>query len=380
MSSLEIIPVSGGRDFRDFVRFPFQLFQNDPHWVPPLLLELKIRLNPKRNPFFEHAEVQLFLARAGKKILGRVAAIVDHRHEQFHRDGAGLFGFFESVNDPAVAGALLEKAGIWLFRRGKKTIRGPVNPSLNDEAGLLVDGFDSPPMVFMTYNPAYYASLLEGLGFKKIRDLYAYRLSTLAEPPEQIVKFAEEVKHSEKITIRHFNIRDVKGEGGRIMEVYNSAWLKNWGFVPLTPAELSNHTGYFQLPAVRKKVAPWILFAEVEGRPVGFSLTVPNFNEVFRRMNGRLLPFGIFHFLAGIRKIKSARVYALGVIPEYRKSGIASLFYLETLMTGKRLGFEWGEMSWILDSNEQMNRAIRLMGGEVYKTYRIYEKALPGGF
>jgi len=337
---------------------------------------MQMRLHPARNPFFEHAEMKMFLARSGERVLGRIAAIIDHRHEDYHGDGAGFFGFFESVNDTSVAGALLDRAAAWLFRRGKKILRGPVNPSLNDETGLLVQGFDRPPMVFMTYNPPSYQALIEDQGLKKIRDLYAYKITSMTTPPERLVRFAEKVKKSERITIRSLDFRDVKGEADRIREVYNQAWINNWGFVPLTEAEIKSHAELFKLPVVKKKLAPLVLFAEVDGEPIGFSLTVPNFNEVFQRMKGRLLPLGIFRFFLGVKGIKTARVYALGVKSSYRMSGVGPVFYIETLARGRQMGYEWGEMSWILEDNEAMNKAIRFMGGELYKIYRIYEKRL----
>lgn len=376
MSCLDIVPVEGRKSFRQFVDFSWHHYRSDPNWVPPLRFEIETRLNPKKNPFFQHAEMQLYLAQCRGEVVGRIAAIIDHRHEQYHQDGAGFFGFFETVNDRSVAEALINRAAGWLFRRGKKSIRGPANPSLNDEAGLLVKGFELPPMIFMTYNPPYYVSLIEGMGFRNVQDLYAYKISAMAEAPEKLVQHAEKIKASNRITIRNLNLKDIRGEAEKIMEVYNQAWIDNWGFVPLTDAELENHIELFRIPFVRRKLAPFVFFAEVEGNPIAFALTLPNFNELFRKINGRLFPFGIFWFILGLNRIETARVYALGVKPQYRMTGIAPLFYVEILHTGRRLGYRWGEMSWIVESNRPMNKAIRVMGGELYKTYRMYEKDL----
>lgn len=374
--SITVRQVVSSAEMKTFLRLPWKIYTQDPNWVPPLLWDLSRKLDQSHNPYFQHAEARYFLAFRDGEAVGRITAQVDRNYEAHWGERVGHFGFFESVNDPAVAQALLETACAWLQEKGCVKAQGPFNPNINDECGLLVSGFDTPPMFLMTHNPPYYARLIEGQGFAKAMDLLAYRLDATAEAPADVVKYAELIRRKEGITVRQWDLSRFEREMQLFREVYNSAWEQNWGMVKLTEAELKVHT-----VELRTLVWPELaFFAEINGQVMGASLSLPNYNEVIQKLNGRLFPFGALRIgLARWRKAKaisSCRVFALGVKKEYRRSGVGAVFYYDTLMAAKRLGLKWGEMSWILETNDAMNRAIQHMGGTVYKTYRIYGKTL----
>jgi GNAT superfamily N-acetyltransferase len=287
----------------------------------------------------------------------------------------GFFGWFEAIHDQSVAEALFTAAGEWLRQKGRDRMQGPFNFNINDECGLLVNGFDTPPMLMMTHNPPYYQRLFEAAGLVKAQDLYAYRLDATAEAPADVVKFAQGVRARPDVVVRPWNMKDFQGEMRRWLEVYNSAWEKNWGSIKMTEAEFMAHA-----LELRWLADPELLFmAETkDGEVMGCAMTLPNLNEYLKTLNGHLynlLPFRWFDMIVK-KKYRSCRVVTLGVKEQFRRSGVGAVFYHDTLMAAKRRGYEWGEMSWILESNDAMNRAILHMGGQVYKTYRIYEKAL----
>ena len=370
---IELSPVHSPRERRQFIELPYRLYRRDPHWVPPLRRDVAELLDPDRHPFHQHAEVELFLARDRGRVVGRIAAVKNDLHLEHHGDGAGFFGMFETERDPAVATALLSAAAAWLASRGLRVMRGPASLSLNEECGLLVQGFDSAPVVMMPYNPPWYAELLEREGFTKAKDLLAYWLGQ-AHAPERLVRASELLARRHRISIRPLRMKDFWNEVARIRELYNAAWERNWGFVPMTEAEF--HHLARQMKAV---VDPnLIAFAEVDGGLAGFAFAVPDVNRALRHMGGRLLPFGWAKALWHSRRIDSARVLTLGVLEKYRRTGTAEMLILYLLRTGPKRGITKGEFSWILEDNWAMRTALENLGASVYKTYRLYDRPLHG--
>jgi GNAT superfamily N-acetyltransferase len=359
-------------DLMEFIKFPWQIYKNDPRWVPPLIMERKEFLDRNKNPFFKHAEVALYLAKRGTQTVGRIAGTVNHNHIEFHREKAGFFGFFECVQDSEVAKALLDTVREWLKSKGMEIMRGPANFSSNEEWGLLAEGFDSRPVIMMGHNPSYYLDLVESYGMVKAKDLYAYFMDESLPPPERVVRMAENIRKRQRVRIRNINMKDFEGEVQRIKQIYNSAWSRNWGFVPMTDEEFDHMAG-----SLKQIVDPHVVFiAEVDGKPAGFSLALPDFNQVLARLNGRLFPFGILKLLWHIKirsRIDGVRVITMGVVPEFQKRGIDTVFYVESFSVGMKRGYKWGEMSWVLEDNTLMNRALELLGARLYKKYRIYE-------
>lgn len=369
--SLSIEVIRKSRHLNVFLKLPWRLHRGDPNWVPPLIADQRKLLDPKRHPFFEHAQMTWLMARRDGHVVGRICAIDDRAHVEFWQEPVGFFGFFECENNPDTARALIEAAANWLQPRGLDFMRGPMNPSTNETCGLLIEGFDSPPVFMMPYNPPYYAELLEKAGLAKVRDLYAYKL-TKEDVPQRLIKSGEEIRRRLDIKVRPINLKNVGAELERIREIYNSAWAKNWGFVPMTAAEFD-----YTAQDLKKIADPNLAFIAEDGdRPVGFSLALPDLNIALKHVNGRLFPFGILKLLYHSRKIKSARVITMGVIQEYRGRGIDVLFYLETFERGVKAGYESAELSWILEDNVPMNRIMNMMGARIYKRYRIYEMAL----
>jgi hypothetical protein len=376
---VSFVPQENKKELKRFIELAWTLNKNDPHWVPPLRLQVLDNLDTKRNPFYKHAEIICWNAYRGKEHVGRIAAIIDQSHIQFHKEKTGFFGFFECINDPAVAKELLNTAEAWIKQKGMERVRGPVNPSLNHEAGLLIDGFKRDPYVMMTHNLPYYQQLIEGAGYGKAKDLLAFEMPTDHPFPERITALANKVADKAHIKFRSINMKDFKNEIKIIKEIYNDAWETNWGFVPMNDAE-------FDHMAKSMKDALWpdfCLIAESKGEPVGFCLALPDINQVLKDIpNGKLLPFGIFKLLSGLKpkkkKITQVRVITLGVKQRFRATGVASTFYFESYRRANQYGLKRGEMSWILDDNVQMLSAIQGFFGNFppYKTYRIYDKTV----
>ncbi|GAB5465040.1 MAG: GNAT family N-acetyltransferase [Candidatus Kapaibacteriales bacterium] len=360
----------------DFIQVQFEICGNDPNWVPPLKFERKKLLNKKKNPFYQHSKMALFLAKKEGKFVGRIAAIINDNHNQTHDDKVGFFGFFDSINNIEVAKILFDEATKWLKSQGMESIRGPVNPSMNDECGLLIDGFDSPPVTLMTYNPPYYQDLIEGYGFNNAKDLYAYKLINGQYKSEKLSRLDSALRNRYGIEIKALDFKNKARfkEGVEIIKsIYNAAWEKNWGFVKFTDEEFD------ALAADLKSVADadYALIAYIKGKPVGFALGLPDINQtlIYNR-NGGLLK-GIFHLLTKKSKIDTLRIIVLGVIEDYRNKGIDAILYNELGDRGLKKGIKYGEASWILEDNEEMKRAAtQIMKGELYKTYRIYEKSI----
>ncbi len=370
--SIVVVPVKSKKDLKQFIKLPWRIYSGNPNWVPPLLSEQKKMLSEKHYPFYEHSDAEFFLAKQNGEIVGRIAAIKNNNHLKVYNDDVGFFGFFESVNDREVAHALFKKASAWVEKRGLKSIRGPESYSQNEQAGLLIDAFDQPPVIEMTYNPPYYIDLIESAGFKKKIDLYAYSIEGVTDIPNRLSDAVNEIMKNADFTVRNINMKRLDDEVERIKIVYNAAWSENWGAVPLTDKEIDELKKNF-----KTIVKPDMVFiAEINGKPVGISLTIPDVNEALIKLrSGRLLPFGIFKLLWYSRKITGARTLIMGVLKEHRQKGIDIVFYYETFKNGLKHGFNKGEMSWILENNIPMRRALeKIYGIHIYKTYRLYEK------
>jgi GNAT superfamily N-acetyltransferase len=370
---VEVAPVLDGLDKDLFVRFPERIYRDDLHWVPPLLMERHDFLDPGKNPFFAHADVALFLARRGGEVVGRIAAVEDRNFNAFQRSRTAYFGLYESVNDPGVAAALFATARGWARARGLDTLLGPMNLSTNYEVGLLVEGFDSDPYFMMPYNPRHYAALFEACGLRKAKDLFAWERSAASPPPERFARIADRIRKAEGITIRSVDLSRFDAEVARIKEVYNAAWEQNWGFVPMTEAEFDKLAR-----DLKQLVVPELaLIAEDGGEPVAFSLTLPDLNQALKKVGGRLtwygLPLGLARLLWHQRKIDRVRLMALGVKTGWRRRGLDAALIVESIRRTRALGYQGGEVSWTLEDNELINRAIESVGCSRSKVYRVYQ-------
>lgn len=374
---LTVAPVVGRAERGEFLRFPWQIYRHDPHWVPPLLWERGQFIDQKRHPFFRYGTAQLFLARRDGRPVGRIMVSVDPRYNEHHGTQQGCFGLFEAENDPAIAAALFAAGADWLRAQGCRTLVGPIEYSLNYSGGLLIDGFDAPPRVMMNHNPPYYAALLEGSGFRKAKDLYSWWFDDPHNLEENWRDRMEKLARRSKIVIRPFRLADMQAEVARCSRIYNEAWKDNWGFVPMLDAEIQH---------LAKELRQWavpqmLLIAEVAGQPIGFAMSLPDLNEALRSLNGRLftwgLPVGLARLAWNLRRVRTCRLVTLGVLPEYRRRGAAELLIYRTLTTGKgELGYAGAELGWTLEDNELINRPIELVGARRYKTYRIYERPI----
>jgi len=368
---LQVRPVRGPRDLRRFLRLPWRIYDGNAAWVPPLLRERRRFLDRRRNPFFRHSAAEFFLAEYSGEAVGRIAAIENRRHLETYGDGTGFFGFFECVDDRATAAALCERAAEWARRRGLARLRGPTSFTINDECGLLLDAYDLPPVVLMAYNPPYYPGLLEGCGFAKAQDLLAYRMSAPERVPERL-RAAAALVERQGVVVRPVDLRDFAAEVGRIHRVHSQAWAENWGAVPLTREELEELARDL-LPVVDPEL---VFLAEKDGEPIGVAVTVPDLNQALRCADGRLLPIGWLRILRARRHIDGLRVLILGVLREHRHRGVDAALYARTMAAAIAKGYRWAEMSWILESNLPMQRALQRLGAAPYKTYRIYDREL----
>jgi GNAT superfamily N-acetyltransferase len=370
---IEIIPVDDSRKLRAFIRLPWKIYQGDSYWVPPLIMDIKKLLDKKKHPFYLHSEAELFLARRNGENVGRIAAILNNNHNAFHNEKLAFFGFFEAINDTEVAAALFETAENWARAKGMTTLRGPANYSTNETCGLLVEGFDDRPRVMMTYNPKYYVDLIEGRGFTKAMDLYAWWMEKETGLNPKVVRVGEKLVQDERLVLRNLDLKNFPSEIQVIKKIYNEAWSDNWGFVPMTDAEFE-HLAKDLKPVVDPRL---VMIAEKNGEPVGFSLALPDLNEALHKINGRLLPFGIFKVLHHSRRIHTIRVLTLGLIRRlHANSGLGAVLYMEMFRRFVAAGFDKGEFSWTLEINDLMNRGIKLLGAKIYKRYRMYDKPL----
>jgi GNAT superfamily N-acetyltransferase len=372
---VEIRPVTGRADLRRFIKLPFRLYRNEPNWIAPLTMDLKQRLDRSRNPFFEHAEAQYFLALRDGEPVGRISAHIDRHFNEIQENRWGLFGFFECEPDADTAAALLQAAEEWLARRGCDRMVGPMDFSTNDECGLLVEGHELKPIILAPWHHRYYADLIEGQGLTKAMDLLMWSLWVTGREKVHagIWEAAAKAESEHGITVRPFRKRDLENEVKRFLDVYNAAWERNWGAVPLTDAEARFYAKSLK-PVLDEN---WAFIAEnSDGEVVGAALTLPDYNQVLEHLHGRLLPFGWAKALWYRRKINAVRVFALGVKPEYQHTGVAAKFYELHFDAAERTPQKGGEMGWILETNIAMNRAMEGMGGEVVRRYRVYEKPI----
>jgi GNAT superfamily N-acetyltransferase len=372
-AAVEVSPVRTRRDLREFIGLPYRLHAGTP-WIPPLRLERRLFLNPRFNAYFTHGEAEKFLARRGGRVVGRVTAQIDRAFNDYHDNAWGMFGFLEVEEDPEALAALLDAAAAWLRERGRDRMIGPMDFSMNDEAGVLIEGFDREPMIKQPWHPPYYQRLCEEVGLAKAMDLYMWELDisdrTAIRPI--IFELAEQVEAKHGITLRRMSRLRLRKEMDRFADVYNSAWSRNWGFVPYSKKDLDAYTQELHLVFDRN----WFMVAEKDGETVGIAITVPDINQVLKRMRGRLLPLGWWHFLRKGRIIDRVRVGFLGVKPEYQHTGVAAKLYVEHFDTAARRPQHWGEMGWILETNRAMNRGMEAMGGRIIKRYRVYERVL----
>ena len=374
MSDIAVKPVGGRTELEQFLRLPWKIYENDPQWVPPLLADVRSALDSEKHPFYEHAEVATFLARRGNDVVGRIAAIVNHTHNQFHEDKLGFFGLFESIDDQAVANALLREAESWLRARGMTAAQGPSNLSTNEEVcspGVQLDGFHRPPSIMMTHTPKYYARLLENAGYTKAKDLIAYWLDG-EHVPDRLQRAYDRMLRDGRIKLRPVDLKRFDAEVAVIQDIYNSAWERNWGFVPMSSREIL-HLAKQLRPVVNPHLC---VIAELDGEPVGFALGLPDFNVALKHVNGTLFPLGIFKLLWHRRKIDTCRAITLGLKPHARKRAIDALMIAELFKEGKKTGIWKGECSWILEDNWEMRHGLERVGGTVDKTYRVFEKQL----
>ncbi len=369
---IEIRPVLTKKDLHRFVLLPWRIYAGERNWVPPLISDTKMMLTPGKHPFHEHAEVALFMAWSGGEPAGRIAAIVNHRHNEFHGEKTGFFGFFETIDDPAVSSVLLDTASRWVAERGMDRLRGPASFSTNEECALLIDGFDSPPVVMMPYNPPYYIGLLESAGFSKAKDLLAYYAHTSQMNLAHMEKFADRVLDREGATLRALEKKRTFEEVNRFRAVYNRAWDRNWGFVPMTDAEI-DHMAHALKPVIEPGL---VLFLEKKGETIGFALALPDLNFALKHANGRLFPFGMLKLLYYARKIPLARVLVLGLLREHRGRGLDIPMYLTLIRNAAKKGIHAGEFSWILEDNIGIQRPLERFGARVYKRYRFYERPI----
>lgn len=378
--AVSIREIGRGESLKPFIDFSWTINGGDPNWVPPLRMVFNALLNRGKHPFYQHADVAFFVAERGGKMVGRIAAIANHRANEFHGDTTGYFGLFECVDDEGVAHALQDRAAAWLKAKGLTSMQGPFNLSTNDElysGGILIDGFDHPPAFMMAHNLPYYQRLFETAGFGKAKDLVAYWLPH-NDPPKRLIDGIDRLGKREGWRIRPVNLKKFKEEVGTVMGVYNSAWERNWGFVPMTEAEFDSMAKEFK-PVVDPHL---VLIAEtVEGEAIGFLLALPDLNRAIRPIrSGKLFPFGLpiglARFLWHKRKIRTARVLTLGMKPGYQRSGIGAALYLKVFQMGAQYGYDNAEASWILEDNGPMRQALEKVGAYVYKTYRVYERPL----
>ena len=376
MSTLSIRPVKNAADKLTFIKSQWNFYKNDPYFVAPIIMDRKKLLDETKNPFYKHSQMQLFLAEKNGQVVGRIGAIINDNHNIIHEDKVGFFGFFECENNQETANALFSTAAAWLKERGMTDMRGPANPSMNDECGLLIDGFNASPVILMTYNPPYYEQLVEGYGLSKVKDLHAYILDQNTFVSDKMARTVDIIRNRSGVTIRQVDFKNKKAfqrDVKTLKEIYNSAWQPNWGFVKMTDEEFDF------LAADLKQIADptYTLIAEVHGKVAGFALALPDINQCLVHNKSGSLLGALWHLLTKKKKINLLRIIVLGVLPEFQRHGVDAVLYQEIGARGLPKGIQYGEASWILEDNEPMKKALTTtMHGEIYKTYRMYQKSL----
>lgn len=369
--SISVVDTQEGK--KEFLELPYSLYENDEYWVPPLRMEQKKLLDTEKNPFYDNADIELFLVYNNKKLVGRIAAIIDHRYNDYHNAKTGFFGFFECINREKTAELMFRVVEEWLRSRGMEEMMGPVNPGMMDEIGILVKGFQKYPSILMPYHKEYYDPLLKSMGLEKAMDLLTYEVNQDNVDRERMSRAVEIVKRRlPDIRIRKIRLKKIDEEIKIIQEIFNEAWKDNWGFIPLTEAEFK------YLAKDLKSVVDdnYAHIAEVNGEPVAFSVALPDYNQILKNMNGNLFPFGFLKILFNRRKITKIRTALMGVKPEYQGKGIDALLHRESIENGLKYNKYASEIGWILENNVQMNRVAEKIGGEHDKTYRMYRKDL----
>ncbi len=371
---MEVSPVRGFGELRAFVALPFRLHGGTP-WIPPLKIERYAFLNRKLNPYFKHGEGEYFLARQNGRVVGRITAQIDRAFNDFHRCAWGMFGFLEFENDQEVLRVLLDAASRWLAARGCERMVGPMDFSMNEECGVLIEGFELEPMIEQRWNPSYYREQCDAAGLTKAIDIYHWELH-LSDRQERMLpalpRLSQRAHDRHGITIRRMSRRRLRRELDEFAKVYNAAWSNNWGFVPYAKEDLDDLALKLQIVYDRD----WFMIAEQDGRTVGMAITIPDINQALKRMRGRLLPLGWWHLLRRRRFVNRMRIGFLGVLPEYEHTGAAAALYIEHFDTASRTGLTHGEAGWILETNSSMNRGLEAMGGRIVKRCRVYERPL----
>jgi GNAT superfamily N-acetyltransferase len=361
------------KERKQFVNFPYQHYAGDEHWIAPLKMEQKKLIDEEDNPFFKNGDIALFLAEQNGEVCGRIAAIQDRRYNEHHNNKTGFFGFFECIDDQSVANLLFKVAEDWLKERGHTDVLGPANPSMMDEVGILVDGFEYKPSIMMPYHKPYYDDLIKNTGLTKEMDMYAYRVTQGNVNMDRMYRAEEIVRRRlPKLRIREIDVDQLDDEVQIVRRIFNKAWSGNWGFIPLTKKELQDLASDLKL-ILDPKIAH---IAEIDGEPVAFSIALPDLNQALKHMDGTLFPTGIFKLLWHRRNIDRIRTALMGVDPEYQGKGIDALLHKEAILNGKEIGYRSSELSWVLESNKSMIRVAEKIGGYVEKTYRMYSKEL----
>lgn len=374
--AIEIRETALGGNLSDFLNVVDYVYRGDDNYVRPLDFELKQRLS-RKNPFFKHAQGTTFTAYKNGWCVGRITAQVDHQHLEVHKDGAGFFGFIDTIDDQEVVRALLERAAKWLKGHGVDKMRGPMSLNTNEEIGCLVEGFDTPPMVMMPHHLPYQAGLIEKAGLAKVKDLYAWRY-VVGELPKRAQKAHDTILALPEVKVRPFDLKKLKSEVRIVMDIFNDAWKDNWGFVPLTEDELAKLAEDFRLLLVPELTC----LVEVDGEPAGFAIAIPNLNELIKDLGGKLLPLGLAKLVWRLKVTgaNTARLALLGIRSKYRNvrkyAGLSTFMYVRMNRGAARLGVKWGELSYTLEDNGPVNAGIKFMGGEIYKKYRVFERSL----
>jgi len=373
MADIEIITVESRSEIRDFIDLPWQIYAGDPHWVPPLKKDVRRLLDPRKHPFWEFSERILFLARRGARTVGRIAGIIDRHHNEFHNEQMGVWGFFECDDDPEAASSLFSAVETWLRRKGMTFVRGPLNPSINYEAGLLIDGFEHTPALMMTYNPSYYIRLIESCGFTREKDLFSFMIDGAYRLPEWLDSLAARLARKKGIHIRPFRVKDPVPELALVREIFNDCWSDNWGYVPLSDHEI-REIGRDLVKIADPDLA---FFLYYEDEPAGVCVVLPDINPLLKRFNGSIGLSGLLKFLIYRREITGLRALLFGVKEKYRQMGLPILAFSHLYeAVRKKETYRYMELGWTLEDNEAINSLVEEAGARIHKKYSLFRKSL----